>query len=70
MGDYGGMDIKQLRHFVSVVDRGSMSKAAEDVHLTQPALTRSIKNLEASLQAELLERRTRGVVPTEAGHNL
>ena len=64
------MDIKQLRHFVAVVDTGSMSKATEEVHLTQPALTRSIKNLEALLQAELLERLPRGVVPTEAGRNL
>ena len=64
------MDIKQLRHFTAVVDAGTMSAAAERLYITQPALTRSIKNLEGLLGAMLLERRSKGVVPTEAGHRL
>lgn len=64
------MEFKQLRHFVAVVESGTLSAAAEVLHITQPALTRSIKNLEAHLQAELLERRSRGVTPTEAGARL
>lgn len=64
------MDIKQLRQFMAVVDAGCVSKASEQLHLTQPALTRNIKNLEESLNAILLERRPRGVVPTEAGQAL
>lgn len=64
------MEFKQLRHFVTIVDVGSFSGASEVLHITQPALTRSIKNLENQLQTDLLERRTRGVVPTEAGSRL
>jgi DNA-binding transcriptional LysR family regulator len=64
------MELRHLRHFVAVVDAGNLSKAADRVCITQPALTRSIKNLEAYLAAELLERRPRGIVPTPAGDAL
>jgi DNA-binding transcriptional LysR family regulator len=64
------MELRHLRHFVAVVDAGNLSRAADKVCITQPALTRSIKNLEDILGAELLERRPRGVVPTPAGHAL
>lgn len=61
------MELRQLRHFVAVVDSANLSRAAERVAISQPALTRSIKNLEDLLGVELLERQPRGVVPTEAG---
>jgi DNA-binding transcriptional LysR family regulator len=61
------MELRQLRHFVAVVDTGNLSRAAERVALSQPALTRSIKHLEELLGVELLERKPRGVSPTEAG---
>ncbi|MBT4741200.1 MAG: LysR family transcriptional regulator [Rhodospirillaceae bacterium] len=64
------MEFKQLRHFVAVVESGTLSGASLVLHITQPALTRSIKNLEAQLQAELFERGSRGVTPTEAGTRL
>jgi DNA-binding transcriptional LysR family regulator len=64
------MELRHLRHFVAVVDCGNLSKAAERVCLSQPALTRSIKTLEEHLAAELLERRPRGMVPTPAGEAL
>lgn len=64
------MELKHLRHFVAVVDCGTLSAATAILHITQPALTRSIKTLEHQLDAELLERRARGVVPTEAGARL
>ncbi|MCU0760321.1 MAG: LysR family transcriptional regulator [Steroidobacteraceae bacterium] len=63
----GHLEIRQLRQFMVVVDVGCVSKASEQLHITQPALTRNIKNLEESLNAILLERKPRGVVPTEAG---
>jgi DNA-binding transcriptional LysR family regulator len=66
----GHLEIKQLRQFMVVVDVGCVSKASEQLHITQPALTRNIKNLEESLNAILLDRKPRGVVPTEAGHAL
>jgi DNA-binding transcriptional LysR family regulator len=65
-----GMELRHLRHFVAVVDAGNLSRAADKVCITQPALTRSIKNLEEMLGAELFERRPRGIVPTPAGHAL
>jgi DNA-binding transcriptional LysR family regulator len=61
------MELRQLRHFVAVVDLGNLSKAADRVAISQPALTRSIKNLEDTLRVQLLDRKPRGVVPTEAG---
>ena len=64
------MELRHLRHFVAVVDAGNLSKAAERVFISQPALTRSVKNLEAIVGAVLLERRPRGMVPTPAGDAL
>jgi len=61
------MELRQLRHFVAVVDCANLSRAAERVAISQPALTRSIKNLEDLLGVELLERKPRGVEATEAG---
>jgi LysR family transcriptional regulator of gallate degradation len=61
------MEIRQLRHFVAVVECGNLSAAARKVFISQPALTRSIKNLEETVGSTLLERRARGTVPTPAG---
>jgi DNA-binding transcriptional LysR family regulator len=64
------MELRHLRHFAAVVEAGNLSKAAEKVFISQPALTRSIKNLEDLVGAVLLERRPRGMVPTPAGDAL
>ena len=64
------MELRQLRHFVAVVDCANLSRAAERVAISQPALTRSIKNLEEMLGVALIERKPRGVTPTEAGLGL
>ena len=64
------MELRHLRHFAAVVECGNLSRAAEQVFISQPALTRSIKSLEDSVGAVLLERRPRGVVPTPAGEAL
>jgi DNA-binding transcriptional LysR family regulator len=61
------MELRHLRHFAAVVDAGNLSKAAERLFISQPALTRSIKNLEDIVGATLLERRPRGMAPTPAG---
>lgn len=61
------MDIRHLKNFVAIVDRGSLSKAADQVYVAQPALNRQIAGLESELGAQLLLRSRRGVVPTEAG---
>jgi DNA-binding transcriptional LysR family regulator len=60
-------ELKQLRHFVSVVDEGSITRASRMQHITQPALTRSIRNIEERVGGPLLIRNSRAVVPTEAG---
>ncbi len=50
------MDIKTLRYFVAIVDYGSLTKAAEIVHVAQPALSQQLTALEAELGVQLLQR--------------
>ncbi len=64
------MDLRQLKHFVAVFERRNLSKAAEAIPLSQPALTRSMKTLEDQLGVELFERHARGATPTAAGERL
>lgn len=61
------MDLRQLRYFVRIVDLGSMSRAAADLFVAQPALSRQVAALEAELKTPLLLRTVRGVTPTDAG---
>jgi DNA-binding transcriptional LysR family regulator len=53
--------------FVRVVETGSFSKAAGDLGITQPTVTKHVAALESRLKARLLHRSTRGVTPTELG---
>lgn len=64
------MDIKQLRTFLQVAELGSLTKAAERLHIAQPALGRQIKLLEEELGTPLFTRHGRGMVPTAAGQIL
>jgi LysR family transcriptional regulator of gallate degradation len=64
------MEMQQLRHFVAAVEHGNLGKAARALNITQPALSRSIKNLEGVLGAALLERTPRGVAATVFGETL
>jgi LysR family nitrogen assimilation transcriptional regulator len=61
------MELRQLRYFVRIVDLGSLSKAAGDLYVAQPALSRQVAALEAELKTSLLVRTVRGVTPTDAG---
>jgi DNA-binding transcriptional LysR family regulator len=61
------MDLKRWAHVVAVADRRSFVRAAEQVHLSQPALTRSIQAAEAELGLQLFDRGTQEVVATPAG---
>ncbi|MFI8622360.1 MAG: LysR family transcriptional regulator [Marinomonas sp.] len=54
------MDLKVLRYFMAIVDNGSFGKAAEQVHISQPALSKAIKGLEEELEVNLLDRGRRG----------
>ncbi|MBI1346535.1 LysR family transcriptional regulator [bacterium] len=61
------MELTQLRHFLKVAERESITHACTELAITQPALSRSIAKLEAELGQPLLERQTRRVVLTDAG---
>lgn len=64
------MDLKQLHYFKSVVDHMNYSKAAENLHISQPSLSNAIKKLEQEMGSPLLERNTRKIQLTEAGEVL
>ncbi len=57
------MELRRLRHFVAVMEVGSVGAAARRVGLTQQALSSSVAQLEDSLGIELFERTSRGMVP-------
>jgi DNA-binding transcriptional LysR family regulator len=61
------MDLKRWVHVLAVADRRSFVRAAEQVHLSQPALTRSIQAAEAELGLALFDRGTQEVTVTPAG---
>lgn len=61
------MELRQLRYFVAIVDHGSLSRAAQVLHVAQPALTQQLRQLEEELQAQLLHRSPQGVLSTDAG---
>lgn len=64
------MDLRQLRYFLTIVEEGSLSRAAARLHVAQPALSIHIRNMEADLGSQLLFRSPRGVIATEAGQIL
>src|SRR6478736_7831477 len=64
------MDTRQLAAFVAVVERRSISQAAERLGVTQPAVSLQIQALEKRLGTKLLDRSGRRVEPTEAGLRL
>lgn len=61
------MELDQLRYFLQVAERGNFTRAAEDVMISQPALSRSIQKLEDELGQPVFERKTRSVALTDAG---
>lgn len=61
------MEIRQLRYFVKIADLGSLSRAAEALHVAQPALSQQVAQLEGELGQPLLVRRSTGVTMTEQG---
>lgn len=61
------MDLGYLSAFCTVVEMGSISKAAKKLFVTQPALSVKIQEMERHYQEKLLERTNRGIKPTEVG---
>jgi DNA-binding transcriptional LysR family regulator len=65
-----GVKLRQLRNFLAVLDEGSLRRAAEALGITEPALSKSIRQLEMLLQVPLLDRGPRGMRPTAYGELL
>jgi len=64
------MDFKQLRAFLTVAETGNVTRAAEVLHLVQPAVSRQIRLLEEDVGTALFERERHGMVLTQAGKAL
>ena len=64
------MELYQLRSFVAVAELGHLTRAADRLHISQPALSAQIKSLEQELEVELFDRKPNGMLLTGAGKRL
>ena len=64
------MDIKQLINFITIVEEGNITKAAQKLHLSQPPLSNQLKSLEQELGVKLVERGSRKITLTDVGNLL
>ena len=64
------MELYQLRSFAAIAEMGQLTRAAEKLHVSQPALSAQLKALEEELEFALFERTPGGMVPTAAGKRL
>lgn len=63
------MELRHLRYFVAVAEALSFTKAAENLHLAQPSLTRQIKDLEAEIEVRLIDRSGKRISLTQEGES-
>ena len=61
------IDLRHLRYAVAVADSGGFRAAAKRINVAQPAISKSVSDLEADLGARMFDRRAGGAVPTDAG---
>jgi len=61
------MDLRQLRYFVGIVQAGSLSRAADQLHVAQSAISHHLASLESELDRQLVTRGPKGILLTEAG---
>lgn len=64
------MELRRLRYFLTVARTGSPTNAAATLHLTQPTLSRQLKELEEELKVKLLNRHSHGLSLTSDGMRL
>jgi DNA-binding transcriptional LysR family regulator len=67
LGSVGTPDLRQMRYFAAVAERGSFTRAAEELHVAQQAVSQQVKALEQLLGVTLLERSSRRVTLTPEG---
>src|SRR5687767_938797 len=67
MSWFDEVELRHLRYFIAVAKHGSFNRAAQRLHLTQPALSRQVKDLEEELTVPLLVRGKNAVTLTAAG---
>jgi DNA-binding transcriptional LysR family regulator len=65
-----GPEIAEMRAFCAAVDLGTLGKAAVSLKISQPALSKRLRTLEAAAGTKLLDRSSRGAAPTAAGRRL
>lgn len=61
------MNLRQLKYFVRIIELGNMTRAADSLHVAQPALSQQMALLESTLGVVLLVRGVKGVAPTAEG---
>lgn len=61
------LDLHQIKAFLAIVETGSLGRAAETLHVTQPALSRTVRRLEDQLGAPVFERHSKGMQLTAIG---
>ncbi|CDN45531.1 Uncharacterized HTH-type transcriptional regulator YwbI [Paenibacillus sp. P22] len=66
----GAVDIRQLTYFMEVAKQGSFTKAAQQLHITQPSLSKMVRLLEEELGVALFDRSSKKIVLTDAGESI
>jgi len=64
------MDDRRLRYFLAVVDEGSVTRAAQRLHVAQPSLSQALRAFEREIDVQLFHRVGRGLRLTAAGEAL
>ena len=61
------VELRHLRCFLAIVDEGNITRAAQRLHMSQPALSRTLAQLERTMAVRLVDRSTHHLIVTEAG---
>ena len=59
------MTLQQLRYVVTIAEIGTISKAAEELFVSQPSLTKALKELEKEMQITIFDRTNKGIHPQD-----